>query len=87
MKPAPDDVVATITIRLHAHGAMSVSGNIGDKTLALSMLDHAKDAVRGTRSIGDSVKVPNYDVDAKQSPAFPTRELGDMPLADRGDDA
>ena len=65
----PDDTVATISIRLHANGAMSISGNIGDKSLALKMLDHARDAVLAQVRDRSELVI----------------ERGDMRLDERGD--
>lgn len=64
---------------------MSISGNIGDTTLALAMIDHARDAVKSQRAPKAELVLPHYDVAAPQSPAFPTREMGDMLPAERGD--
>lgn len=83
--PQPLDTVAAIRIRLHANGAMQVDGNIGDVALALSMLDHAKDAVRNQLKSRNDIIVPGRDVDVSQHPAYPTLPLGDMRPEDRGD--
>jgi hypothetical protein len=80
--PQPDDVVAWVTVRVHAHGAVSISGTIADKRMALSLLDHAKDAI--TRQIPDGgIVIPNRDVDVVPNPAF--REMGDIARHERGD--
>lgn len=80
------DVVAFVTIKLHSNGSMAVAGNIGDKALALSMLDSAKDAVRGQfRNDKELIAIPNRDVVAQQHPNYPTRAFGDMKPEDRGD--
>ena len=81
----PDDTVAMISIRLHAGGAMSIQGNIGDKQLALKMLDHARDAVKAQVRDRSELVIPNRDVVAPQHAAFPTRERGDMRPEERGD--
>lgn len=79
------DVVAQIGIKLHANGALSTSGNIGDKRLALQMLDAARDAIKNQIRDQAKIVIPNRDVDADQHPAFPTLPLGDMRPQDRGD--
>lgn len=79
--------VASITIKLHANGSLSTSGNIGDTRLALQMIDSARDAVKNQLKSRDEIVVPNRDVDAHQDPRFPTLPLGDMRPEDRGDPA
>lgn len=81
--PKPDDCVAWITVRLHAHGAMSIQGTIGDKKLAHQLLDHARDAI--TRQVPDehALVVPNRDVAIV--PASTLKEIGDIPPNQRGD--
>ena len=80
--PQPDDVIAWITVRHHAGGAISVSGTIGDPRYARQMLDHAKDAIgRQVRESG--IVVPNRDVDAET--AMSRREMGDLGAHERGD--
>ncbi len=56
-------VVLQLIITLHASGALSVSGAIGDKAYALALLDNAKDAIRNhhTRREGQLI-VPGNDV-------------------------
>lgn len=76
-----NDVVAQIVVNLHANGAMSISGNVGDNQLAVGMLDHARDAVKGQSK--SKLLIPNYDVEVVQT--LPTREMGDMSIRDRGD--
>lgn len=80
-----EDCVAWITIKYYADGSMSTSGNIGDAAFALALLDHAKDAVRGHNLPRGAIVTPNRDVDVEQSAGYPTRPLGDMTPADRGD--
>ena len=65
-----DKVVARLILDLHDDGALSVSGNIGDKKLALGMLDSARAAVEG-QLLSSAIVVPNCDVIAPQSPTFP----------------
>ena len=57
-----DPVVAKIEITFLASGALSVSGNIADTNLALALLDHAKDAVRGQAKAKDRLLIPMRDV-------------------------
>ena len=78
-----NDVGAQIVLNLHANGEMSISGNIGDVKLALGMVDHARDAIKGQLSRQPNIIIPNYDVEVVQT--LPTKEMGDMPLRDRGD--
>lgn len=80
--PQPEDVVAWITVRLHATGMISVGGTIGDKKMALSILEHAKDAI--TRQIPDAgIIIPNRDVEVVPNAAL--KEMGDIPIGQRGD--
>lgn len=79
------DVVAFIKIELRSNGAMSISGNIGDEKLAISMIDGARDAVKNQHKQKDKIIIPSRDVVAPQDPAFPTLPLGDMPEKDWGD--
>jgi hypothetical protein len=80
MKLNPLDAVASITLTLLANGAMGISGNIGDKKLALSMIDAAREAVNGQLRPEDdkSLILPARDVQAVQHPSYPTLALGDM---------
>lgn len=55
-------VAVDLHIRLHANGAMSISCPVGDKDLALSMLEHAKDAIN-RQAKPKSLVVPWKDVD------------------------
>lgn len=81
--PKPDDTIAWLTIRLRAHGALSIEGHLGDKRLALQLLEHARDAINA--QVTDSpIVIPNRDVDVR--PLIPLREVGSMPLDQRGDD-
>lgn len=82
MRPAPDDTIAWVTVRLHSHGGVSVSGTIGDRYLACNLLEHAKDAVRRNGS-ESAIIVPNRDVEV-DAPGH-LRELGDMAPSERGD--
>lgn len=80
--PQPEDVIAWITVRCHADGAVSIAGTIGDATFARRLLDHARDAI--TRQVPDrGIVVPNRDVEL--APSATLKELGDIPIAQRGD--
>lgn len=46
MDDRDDDVLATLTVRVHRSGAMSVAGDISDEQFALSLIDAARDSVR-----------------------------------------
>lgn len=84
-KPDDLDCVAFISIKLHANGGCSISGNIGDVKLALQMIDAARDAVKNQIKQRSEIVIPNRDVVAKQDPAYPTLPRGDMLPEDRGD--
>lgn len=78
----PLDVVAFVTVRLHQNGTVSTQGTIGDKAMALRLLDVARDAISG--QISDSpIVVPGRDVGCM--PSLPTRDLGSMATHERGD--
>jgi hypothetical protein len=72
------DTVASITISLQANGALSISGNIGDKKLALALLDHAREAVNTQLRPEDELYIPQRDVVVTQHDNYPTKALGDM---------
>jgi len=78
--PTALDRVAYIAISLYGDGSMSTSGNIGDKRLALQMLDNARDAIRGQleRHPYTGLLVPPRDVEVVPSPLYP-------PLVEAGD--
>lgn len=78
--PTPLDRIAYIAISLYGGGAMSISGNIGDKRLALQMLDHARDTIAGQleRHPYSGLLVPPRDVEVKPSAMYP-------PLVEAGD--
>ena len=57
----PTDVVVTVTINVHANGALSVTGPIHDKPWMLAVLANAADAVRG-HSGEKKIVVPEHDV-------------------------
>ena len=84
--PNPGDEVAFLTLRLYAGGAMGIEGNVGDVTLALGMLDSAREAVShrlGKPCIlephGAGLVLPRGEVAAPQSPVYPTTPKGDAP--------
>lgn len=78
----PEDVVAWVTVRQHSNGMISTSGHIGDRRFAISLLQHAIDAVRGHGS--PDVVIPAYDTSAP-TPRLELRELAHVAPADRGD--
>lgn len=57
----PGPVVARIVLDLYDDGALSVSGNVGDKHLAVGMLDAARAALDGPRHTS-RLLVPSADV-------------------------
>lgn len=81
--PKPDDTIGWITIRMHAAGTISISGTIGDRDYALSLIDHARDAIMSQIRPKNELVIPSRDVVA--SPYEGLREVGDMGLHDRGD--
>ena len=50
----------TLTITLHANGALSVGGPVGDRALCYALLDNARDAVK--RQHEKSLIIPAHDV-------------------------
>jgi hypothetical protein len=81
--PQPDDVVQWVTIRLHADGAVSTSGTIADKKMALRLLDIARDAVKTQVQEYKAIVVPNREVDI--APVLPVKDMGYIPTHQRGD--
>lgn len=81
----PDDTVAFVTVRLHANGMLTTQGHVGDRAFAVALLTNAIDAIRSQVQERDKLVVPARDVEAPQSPEFPTRERGDIPRNERGD--
>lgn len=71
--PTPLDRIAYIAISLYGGGAMSISGNIGDKRLALQMLDHARDTIKAQleRHPHSGLLVPPRDVTVAPDPVYP----------------
>lgn len=78
----PLDTVAYVTVRLHQTGIVSTSGTIGDKKMAIRLLEVALDAIKN--QISDSpIVIPGRDIG--QAPTLPTRDLGEMAPHERGD--
>lgn len=80
-EPTALDRIAYIAISLYGDGSMSTSGNIGDKRLALQLLDHARDAIKGQleRNPYSGLLVPPRDVDVTPDPLYPALvEAGDV---------
>jgi len=79
--PTPLDRIAYIALSLYGGGAMSISGNIGDKRLALQMLDHARDTIAGqlARTPDSGLLLPARDVEVAPDPRYPALvESGDV---------
>lgn len=81
------DVVASISVLYHVPDCeISTSGNVGDKVLALGMIDHAVDWIRNYNGPSAAmVVIPSRDVTLKQNAGLTTQAFGDMPSEDRGD--
>ena len=80
--PTVDDRIAYIALSLYGDGAMSISGNIGDKRLALQMLDHARDTIANQQKANpySGLLVPPRDIEVAPNPLFPALvETGDLP--------
>jgi len=80
-EPTVNDRIAYIALSLYGGGAMSISGNIGDKRLALQMLDHAAQTIRSQleRMPYSGLLVPPRDVEVVPSPLYPSLiEAGDV---------
>jgi len=81
-----NNVVATITLKLHDNGAMSIEGNVGDVKLAIGMIDAAREAVShrlGRPSIlephGAGLPIPSCDAPVSPNEAvYPLIAKGDM---------
>ena len=76
--PSPLDRIAYIAISLYGDGAMSISGNIGDKKLALQMLDHARDTVARQLRPTAELLVPSADVEVRPDPRYPLVQASDV---------
>ena len=81
VKSLDDDCIAWITVRMHSPGTVSVNGMIADKAFALSLLEHAKDAIKRQR--GAAIKIPNRDVSLSPDPRL--IDVGDLAPHERGD--
>ena len=82
--PQPEDVVAWVTVRLHAAGTVSTQGTIYDKRQAMHLLEVARDAIkRQVKEPGSAIVIPNHEIDV--APSIPVREMGMMPVHERGD--
>ena len=81
-QPTVDDRIAYIALSLYGNGAMSISGNIGDKRLAIQMLDHARDTLVNQQKANPyaGLLVPPRDIEVAPSPLYPPLvEAGDVP--------
>jgi hypothetical protein len=78
----PLDVVAWVTVRLHTNGMLSTQGTIGDKAMAVHLLEQGADAVRGMGA-KPSIVTPSRDVSVM--PSLPTRDMAHIPTAERGE--
>lgn len=81
--PQDADTVAYITVRLHAPGTVSVQGHIGDKRMALQLLEHGRDAISRQFTDDKEVIIPSRDVDV--TPTLTLKEMGDLLPHERGD--
>ena len=80
--PDPNDRIAYIALSLFGDGAMSISGNIGDKKLALQMLDHARDTIAAQLRRTSELRIPSSDVEVRPDPHYPALVAsGDVPPA------
>jgi hypothetical protein len=77
----PLDVVAWVTVRLHQSGTISTLGTIADKPMAKHLLETALGAI-GNLPEYRQIIVPGSEVEV--SPAFLTRDMGNIPLDQRG---
>jgi hypothetical protein len=60
--------VATVTIRVHFDGTMSMDGPFGDKELFLQILEQARDCVKANAKDRGTLLVPAEYNDAKARP-------------------
>lgn len=79
----PLDVVQWVSVRLHADGSVSTTGTIGDKKMAMHLLDIARDAIKKQVADNKAIVVPNFEVEVM--PSLPVKNLGDIPVHQRGD--
>lgn len=80
--PQPLDVIRWVTVRLHADGAVSTAGTIGDVPMCLHLLECAKDALT-RKDDPNGLIIPNYHLDT--APNGHIRALGSMREDERGD--
>ena len=61
----PTDIAQAIQIKVRRNGSMSTGGSINDRTLALLILDHARDSViaHHNKLHGGSVVIPATDTE------------------------
>jgi hypothetical protein len=69
LKPEHMNVALTLTIRLHADGAMSVEGPVADKAFCKQLLDEAWASIKRQPGPGDII-VPGIDVDSRPKEAY-----------------
>lgn len=81
--PQPDDVLQWVTVRLHADGAVSTSGTIADKKMALHLLDIARDAIKSQVRDYAVIQTPGSEIEI--APSLPVKDLGYLPQHQRGD--
>lgn len=62
------EVTVSLTVKLHANGALSVEGPVHDKKFCLAMLANAADAVRNHGKPG--IVVPSKDVQVPEIAAY-----------------
>jgi len=62
-------VTLTLTVRLHANGAMSVEGPTGDKAFCKKLLDEAWHAINRQPARGGII-VPARDMDSKAQESY-----------------
>ncbi len=58
-----DVVVGEITVRVHASGGISCSGNIGDKAFALALLAHGAQSIKDHHAPKGTIIIPPADTD------------------------
>lgn len=80
--PKPLEAVAWVRVALHANGAVSVEGTIGDKRLALQLIDVARETV-SAHGKEELIVIPNREIDVE--PKLPLRAVGSMASHERGD--
>jgi len=74
-----DDCVAYVMVQYLSDGSLRTSGHIGDKKLAMALLNNAKEAIsRLSRPEESGLVVPAMDVEAMQHPSYPVKPVGDM---------